>query len=201
MLSWLTKLFNKKKDRLDMENVVDATVVASSKTVPLPPKNRKHKLEIRLLEADYTDIPDGAPPKWRPINMGRDAGKPIIVEVADKKELMDLMQRYAMCDQKMEIIREIDPFDDDKPNSSHIPQKNQAIPVMQQPLAQQHVDAQPAASSQPIANVCMPKPKPKIVTIGDMQVKYDGDKVYQKQWVKLSSSEAANFRVVNDSNN
>ena len=34
-----------------------------------------------------------------------------------------------------------------------------------------------------------------------MQVKYDGDKVYQKQWVKLSSSEAANFRVVNDSNN
>ena len=131
MLSWLTKLFNKKKDRLNMENVVDATVVASSKPVTLPPKKRKHKLEIRLLEADYTDIPDGAPPNWRPINMGRDAGKPIIVEVADKKELMDLMQRYAMCDQKMEIIREIDPFDDDQqPSSSRIPQKNQAIPVM-----------------------------------------------------------------------
>ena len=202
MLSWLTKLFNKKKDRLDMENVVDATVVASSKPVPLPPKKRKHKLEIRLLEADYTDIPDGAPPKWRPINMGRDAGKPVIVEVADKKELMDLMQRYAMCDQKMEIIREIDPFDDDQqPNSSHIPQKNQAIPVMQQPLARQPVDVQPVISSSPAANACTPKLKPKIVTIGDMQVKYDGDKVYQKQWVKLSSSEAANFRVVNDSNN
>ena len=151
MLSWLTKLFNKKKDRLDMENVVDATVVASSKSVPLPLKKRKHKLEIRLLEADYTDIPDGAPPKWRPINMGRDAGKPIIVEVADKKELMDLMQRYAMCDQKMEIIREIDPFDDDQqPSSSRIPQKNQAIPVMQQPLVQQSVDAQLAVSSQPM---------------------------------------------------
>ena len=202
MLSWLTKLFNKKKDRLDMENVVDATVVASSKSVSLPPKKRKHKLEIRLLEADYTDIPDGAPPKWRPINMGRDAGKPIIVEVADKKELMDLMQRYAMCDQQIEIIREIDPFDDDQqPSSSRIPQKNQAIPVMQQPLVRQPVDVQPVISSSPAANACTPKPKPKIVTIGDMQVKYDGDKVYQKQWVKLSSSEAANFRVVNDSNN
>ena len=34
-----------------------------------------------------------------------------------------------------------------------------------------------------------------------MQVKYDGDKVYQKQWVKLNAVEAANFRLVNDSNN
>ena len=45
------------------------------------------------------------------------------------------------------------------------------------------------------------KPKPKIVTIGDIEVKYDGDKVYQKQWMKLTSAEASNFRVVNDSNN
>ena len=32
-----------------------------------------------------------------------------------------------------------------------------------------------------------------------MQVKYDGDKVYQRQWVKLNATEAANFRVVHDS--
>ena len=45
------------------------------------------------------------------------------------------------------------------------------------------------------------KPKPKIVTIGDIEVKYDGDKVYQKQWMKLTPTEANNFRVVTDSNN
>ena len=32
-------------------------------------------------------------------------------------------------------------------------------------------------------------------------MKYDGDKVYQKQWMKLTPTEASNFRVVNDSNN
>lgn len=45
------------------------------------------------------------------------------------------------------------------------------------------------------------KPKPKIVTIGDMQVKYDGDTVYQRQWVKLNATEASNFRVVSDASN
>ena len=45
------------------------------------------------------------------------------------------------------------------------------------------------------------KMKPKIVVIGDIEVKYDGDKVYQKQWMKLTPAEASNFRVVNDTNN
>ena len=45
------------------------------------------------------------------------------------------------------------------------------------------------------------KTMPKIVTIGDIEVKYDGDKVYQKQWMKLTQIEASNFRVVNDANN
>ena len=39
------------------------------------------------------------------------------------------------------------------------------------------------------------------MTIGDIQVKYDGDKVYQKQWIKLTPTESANIRLINDSNN
>ena len=34
-----------------------------------------------------------------------------------------------------------------------------------------------------------------------MQIKYDGDKVYQKQWIRLTDQEAANFRVVNATTN
>ena len=55
---------------------------------------------------------------------------------------------------------------------------------------------------QPIAvQPTLEKQKPKIVTIGDIEVKYDGDKVYQKQWMKLTPTEASNFRVVVDSTN
>ena len=210
MFKWLTKLFMKDKaegnETSDMEFkadqvIGDAAAVSSNDKAQAALKKRKHKLEIQLYEADYTDVPDGAPPKWRPVNMGRDAGKPIIVEVADRNELAELQQRYAMCDQKMKIIREIDPFVDEQHTASRaIPQNNQAIPVgnalpapSQPQLAAEHSAKQ--------AQMQAAKPKLKIVTIGDMQVKYDGDKVYQKQWVKLNANEAANFRIVNDSSN
>lgn len=203
MWKWL-KIFSRKKSLMEnKEDIVDAS--AENTSTQVTAKRRKHKLEIRILEADYTDVPDNAPPKWRPINMGKDSGKPIVVEVADKKELAELRQRYAMCDQKMEIIREIDPFDD-PPQPKTIPANNQAIPIQaknntsgQQYLASQQISTQQVQIAAPTQQIT--KSKPKIVTIGDLQVKYDGDKVYQKQWVKLSSAEAANFRIVNDSSN
>ena len=202
MCTWLRKLFCK-KDNLDMEekNAEIKNNVNETPAKECSPVKRKHKLEIQLYEADYEDVPEGSPPKWRPVNMGRDSGKPIIVEVADKKELVELQQRYALCDQKMRIIREIDAFDDDSFHSqkNQIPRNNQAIPVnsYDKPVKAPALQA----DSQHIVHADAVKIKPKIITIGDMQVKYDGDKVYQKQWVKLNSNEAANFRIVNDSNN
>lgn len=221
MWLWLKKLFKKKDEQLDMENIDNVNdEVMSIISQNSQPKKRKHKLEIQLFEADYENVPDGAPPKWRPVNMGKDSGKPIIVEVANKQELVDLQQRYALCDQKMKIIREIDPFDDndnESVKSSKIPQNNQAIPVCANalmseknnssiqhnpPVQNQSVESYPSVVQKPSTiQVAISRPKPKIVTIGDMQVKYDGDKVYQRQWVKLNSNEASNFRVVNDSNN
>ena len=71
------------------------------------------------------------------------------------------------------------------------------------PSAQTTVIKTPVAATSPlpVSIEKTVKPKPKIVTIGDIEVKYDGDKVYQKQWMKLTPAEASNFRVVNDSNN
>lgn len=34
-----------------------------------------------------------------------------------------------------------------------------------------------------------------------MQIKYDGERVYQKQWCRLTPAEEQNFRIVSDSNN
>lgn len=67
-------------------------------------------------------------------------------------------------------------------------------------MPKDQVAVQPVSSNAVVQPVVQ-KLKPKIITIGDMQVKYDGDKVYQKQWVKLNSTEAANFRIVSDSSN
>ena len=204
-LESIKRLFKKKENNM------------SEQTTPeqKPQPKRKHKLEIQVFEADYekADANNGQP-QWRPVRSdpALDGGRPNIIEVADKAEFMELQKQYAMCDQRIKVIREIDPFVDE-PNSSKaptIPPKNQAIPVQltspsvdSMPSTQTTVIQTPVAASSPLPvsiekNV---KPKPKIVTIGDIEVKYDGDKVYQKQWMKLTPAEASNFRVVNDSNN
>ena len=41
----------------------------------------------------------------------------------------------------------------------------------------------------------------KIITLGDVQIKYDGNSVYQKQWVRLAPKEEAGIRVISDANN
>lgn len=106
-----------------------------------------------------------------------------------------------MCDQRFNVIREIDPFPWDEQ------QKPELVKHAVEPTKQEIV--QPANVVEPVnadsvvsvpQSLIAPK-KVKIIMIGDVEVKYDGDKVYQKQWIKLTASESANFRIVNDSNN
>lgn len=204
-LESIKRLFKKKEDKMS-----DQTTNVEQK----PQSKRKHKLEIQVFEADYEKAnSNNGQPQWRPVRSdpALDGGRPNIIEVADKKEFAELQRQYALCDQRIKVIREIDPFDDDLTSSKAptIPQNNQAIPVQptssstsQMPSQQTVVIKTPVPIASPIpAPVETVKPKPKIVTIGDIEVKYDGDKVYQKQWMKLTPAEASNFRVVNDSNN
>lgn len=174
-----------------------------------PQPKRKHKFEIQVEEADYERADqNGGKPEWRIVRSDPrlDGGRPNIIEVADKKEFMELQKQYAMCDQRIRIIREIDPFDDPKPTSSKAPtQAPQLAITTSMPNAQY----QPAAFPQILSRsdgpqmvaASQPTAKPKIVTIGDIEIKYDGDKIYQKQWMKLTPAEASNFRVVNSSCN
>ena len=210
-LKSIKSLFSKKKESKEMD----------AQQSGVAPK-RKHKLEIQVYEADYekADANNGKP-QWRAVRSdpALDGGMPPIIEVTDKKDLIDIQKQYALCDQKIKIIREIDPFPWDDAQAKQqqaIPQNNQAIPVqtvtpsivqvtstkvpsqMPQTVIVQTPVA--AASPMPVA-IEATKPKPKVVTIGDIEVKYDGDKVYQKQWMKLTPTEASNFRVVNDTNN
>lgn len=207
-LELIKKIFKKKEYKMDQQ---------SQNTN----NKRKHKLEIQVYEADWTDADkNNGQPKWRVVRSdpALDGGRPNIIEVADKKEFDEIQQQYAMCEQRIKVVREIDPFVDEPKKTSSIPQNNQAIPaIVQQNAPQQVLQNNSSQVMQPtqqtpqqqtpqnivVQQVAIPavKQKPKIVTIGDIEVKYDGDKVYQKQWMKLTPAEAANFRVVNDSNN
>jgi len=60
--------------------------------------------------------------------------------------------------------------------------------------------AEPAAP-QAVVEDSSRKAVSKIITIGDVQIKYDGNSVYQKQWVRLQPKEEASIRVVSDANN
>ena len=220
ILDFIANLFKSKKDN-NMDTKTNATTQQ-------PPKKRKHKLEIQVYEADWekADANNGHP-MWRPVRSDPilDGGRPNIIEVADKVEFAEIQKQYAMCDQRIKVIREIDPFVDEpeKPTTaSTIPQDNRAIPIETSSAESSPNVVFPSSSStnsstiqqaMPMPNVAniaeklvnaqMPvsKAKAKIVTIGDIEVKYDGDKVYQKQWMKLTPVEAANFRIVTDLNN
>ena len=115
MFKWLTKLFKNSNDKaLDMES--DNVEKNNTSSAVAAPKKRKHKLEIQVYEADYDNVPDGAEPKWRPVRTdpALDGGRPNIIEVADKAELAAIQKQYAMCDQRIKVLREIDPFVDDE---------------------------------------------------------------------------------------
>lgn len=165
---------------------------------------RAHKLEIQVYEADWekADSNNGQP-IWKPVRSDPqlDGGRPTIVEVMDKKELAELQQQYKMCDQRFKVIREIDPFPWDEQQKPELV-KRDAESVKQEIVQPANVIEPVNADSVVSAPQSLTAPKKvKIIMIGDVEVKYDGDKVYQKQWIKLTASESANFRIVNDSNN
>lgn len=66
-------------------------------------KNTPKKFEIQVFEADYTDVPDDRPPKWRPLMYQQN----MTIVVSSKDELMQLQKDYMACDQRFKIIREI----------------------------------------------------------------------------------------------
>jgi len=169
---------------------------------PLPPSlidERKRNVKLRKFELQIfnEDLQDDGTIQLKPEKTER----AIIIEVATPDELKMALQQYRMCGQVAKIVREIDP-----PAMPQTQQVTVAPNIPNISNAQYQPVAFPSIStrnddSEIVATPPQPKTKPKIVTIGDMQVKYDGDKVYQRQWVKLNATEAANFRVVNDSSN
>ena len=171
------------------------------------PKPLVRKFELEVFEEDL-DTPSG----WKKVRYD----KPLIVEVTSPKELQDKLALYKDCGQMAKVVREIDP-----PTKEQIVAQQQATLAvqlqMQAPIAQaapqqaapqqaapQQAAPQQVAIQQPILQAA-PQPiqvrKPKYYKVGDIEIKDDNGKIYQKQWMKLTDTEASNFRLVSDKNN
>ena len=207
LTKWLKKVLGMADKDADVKKASGAGQAANQKVTlpngdPLPPSlidERKKNVRLRKFEIQVfnEDLQDDGTVQLKPEKTDR----AIILEVATPEELKMALQQYRMCGQVAKIVREIDPpLQAAAPTQA--PQANAAVPM---PNAQYQPAVFPQVSSRSdgpqMVVAPQPKAKPKIVTIGDMQVKYDGDKVYQRQWVKLNATEAANFRVVHDSSN
>lgn len=115
------------------------------------------------------------------------------VQASSRKELIGL---YAMSGQKIKILREYGGEKSSGPINASvqnvISSQVNAAPV-QQP---QPVQKQAAPIQQP-----MQRQAPQYYKIGDVEIKIDNGVSYQKQFVRLTDTEAANIRVVDDKTN
>lgn len=183
------------------------------------------KFEIYVEEYDEEGGPNHTP-VWKPIRvdptLGGNGGNPVIT-VYSPADLAEKRKFYSDIGQRFKIIREIDPPTNDmiieyaEKQGINIPKSafgnNSTANDCPTQIKNENALTQIASVRQiqqnavSVNNVTLQQPvtvlrqKPKIVTIGDMQIKYDGDNVYQMQWVRLNESEAANYRIVSDSSN
>ncbi len=137
----------------------------------------KRKFEIAVYNEDLQD--DGSI-ALKPVAMT----EPLIIEASSKDEFNELIKIYKDCGQQVKIIREIDP------PSPQTPPQHKKLKI-KAPQQNQAIDQQEKIERR----------KPVVFRVGDIEVKEDNGTIYQKQWMRLTDKEAANFRIVNTANN
>ena len=107
--------------------------------------------------------------------------EPLYIEAETKEEFAEIINTYKQCGQQVKILREIDP-------QPRLQTQNKPKVISAQ-IGQVQQEIQPE------------RRKPVVFKVGDVEVKEDNGKIFQKQWMRLTDKEAANFRIVNTSNN
>jgi hypothetical protein len=205
MFKWL---FRKKKDVQTMDNSHK-----NSNTAPIP-REALAKLKIprkfEIYVEEYTEGDIGCPAGWRPVQvdskLGGNGGNPIIT-VNSQADLQEKQNFYKAVGQRFSIVREIDPPSMDDIRKAAIEQgliKAESDPV---PTEQNNenktkpADRDPSCAKTESAVKPPEKRETKYYKVGDVEIKEENGKLYQKQWLRLSPAEAANFRIVNDGSN
>lgn len=193
MFKWLRKIFmtsdNIEKNEVSNTKVVnDTNSIDSTKPNSVPTKKR---FEVEI----YDKISVGDPPYDKTQLQKVFYEKPVIIEAASKKELDDFGAQLAICNQVFKIVRVLDDVPQAKPTQNIAPQQTQPNNI--QNNTKQHIEQY----TEQTVEQHIEKRKPKFFKIGNIEIKDDNGKIYQKQWLKLTDEEMSNFRIVNNKNN
>lgn len=176
-------------------NIVDGKEMQNN--TPIANNKIVRKFEIQVFDLDYEK--DDTNPELRPVR----TDKAVIIEATSKEELQSKLSLYKQCGQIAKIVREIDP-------PSAMTTQNSAPQVTLTPANAQtqqpqqaicNVDEKPICHVEKTINIRQTHCKPKYYKVGDIEIKDDNGKLYQKQWMRLTDSEASNLRIINDKNN
>lgn len=196
MFKWIKKIFMSEQNTQVQNAQVVQTQTIQQQTQPIV---RKFELEVYDIDEEH----DGKPTYTR-----HHYEQPIIVEATSPKDLQSKIALYRQCGQLAKVVREIpvqqppQPIKQQQepvstPTNIQLPTPN-AVSI-QQPIIKQSDCVHETCSTNTTVNIH--KSKPRYFKVGDIEVKDDNGKIYQKQWMSLSESEASNIRIINNKNN
>lgn len=190
MIDFFKNIFKKKQK--EEENIIMESETNNST------KQTKKKFEVEI----YDKVSVGEPPYDRIELQKVMMEKPVIIEASSKKDLDEFAEKLELCQQTFKIVRVIEEQPVSKQSVS-ISKPQQTIT-----LTDDSVNVQPVVDSTIKENkveICsepiVKKSKPRFFKVGDVELKDDNGKIYQKQWIKLTEIEASNLRVINDKTN
>lgn len=205
MFKWLRKIFMEEKTKTETK-AADQTTAQSAKTVPVKGAAPIIQREFEIAVYDVSIDDNTGKEVIKPVAFE----KPVTITASSAAELQSKLSLYKTTGQIAKVIREIGQkqvASASPPNPMFQPQKD-AIPTVADIASglnpNYHAPANPyaqAAYVRQLEQAIPPRQKPRYFRVGDVEVKDDNGKIYQKQWVKLTDSEASNIRIVNDKNN
>lgn len=167
--------------------------------VKQPAKTFKIPRTFEVMVEEMHEEDDGTV-RWRPVMIDPRLGGngAVTITVNSQQELQEKQQWYQQAGQRFKIVREINP-----PSREDIERMaaEQGISMPSAPAQSSPKPASQPTAPQAVVSDTNHKTVSKIITLGDVQIKYDGNSVYQKQWVRLSPKEEAGIRVISDANN
>ena len=167
----------------------EASATAAASQTANSPAPTPRSFEVALFEQVFDDT------TGKNIMQKIEQKTPLIITATTKEELIDKLETFKMLRQIPKIIREVTPSGS-SPNVPLPSSRPQPQPMSSSPTPQQQ-------TSQPVMVVQQSQHKiaPRYFRVGDIDVKDDNGKIYQKQWMRVTDAEAENIRVINDKNN
>ena len=191
MFEFIRKIFTMGKTNKKDKQQSTQTANANTKQAAVN-NNQPRKFEIQVFDVEeIIDENTGNVVNKRLKPAPVDPLHPVTtIEASSKEELDQIAQTFAMCGQQIKIIREV------TQHTAQQPQQKAQLAPKQIDNAQSQIESQ-----QQIVQQKSTFAKPKMFSSGGIDFKFDGQTMYQKQWIKLSPAEAASIRVISDSTN